>query len=269
MKIKTRTANSAVLCVAMLAALFAAPVSSQAATVNFSSLETVLAEPTDMDAKMLALWTGWLTQLYEYNQPFIQITSEADDLQPITEFRMTIGDTNFRFDNEFLGKELTNASHIPADGRYALPGASNPSIDYNSFITDGGDELVIQFPGEGLGPGESAIFQVDVSPDDPDDKKTRFASYSTVFFNGAGGDDIVGNSIVTVEFGGVSSGSVTLPNLDLDADMVPSINAPRAYATMQTNTPLVPLDITDPIPEPTSMVLAAIGLAGAACGRRR
>lgn len=264
----TRSAKYAVLAAAFAATLAAAPLRSQAATINFSSLETVLSDPSNMDDKMLALWTGWMTQLYEYNTPFIQITSEADDLQPIKEFRMSIGDTNFFFDTAFLGKGQTNAAHIPTTGFPALAGSSNPDLDFTSFVTNGGDELVIQFAGDGLGPGESAIVQVDISPDDPTDVANRLASYSTVFFNVNAGDDITGNSIVTLEYGNGQMASVQLPNLSLDSDMAPSVSAPRPYATMQTNTPLVPLDIEDPIPEPTTGLLALGGLMLASARRR-
>lgn len=263
----SHSAKLAVIAAIAVATMLAAPTRSQAASINFSSIETVLSDPDNMDDKMLALWTGWLTQLYEYNQPFLQITSDPGDSAPVTEVRLSIGDTNFRFDNEFLGKDMTNAAHIPADGRYALPGSSNPGLVYNSFIDDGGDELVIQFP-NGLGPDDMAIVQFDISPDDPADKVNRFASYSAVLFNVNPGDDNTGNSIVTVEFGNGLSSSVQLPNLDLDPDMVPSISAPRPYANMQTNTPLIPLDITDPIPEPTAGCLILAGLALASARRR-
>ncbi|TWT43310.1 PEP-CTERM sorting domain-containing protein [Botrimarina hoheduenensis] len=255
------------LAVVMTTLLSLPATSTQAATINFSSLETVLADPGHMSAKMYALWTAWFTQVYEYNTPFIELAADADD-QPITELSLTIGDTAYNFGTEFAGKAWTNASHVGITGQPALLGMTTPGIAFNSFVTDGGDKLVIQFLNGGLQPGQVARFQVDINSDNPADKKANLASYTEVFFDANGGSNIEGNSIVGLGFSNGQTTSVQLPNYDLSDSMMASVSTPRSYNIMQMIDPLVPLNITDPIPEPATALLAALAMLGLG-GRRR
>lgn len=238
-----------------------AAVSAQAATVNFSSLETLLADPTDMMSAKTALWTGWLTQLYENNMPYIEITNDADD-PAITQFTMTIGDADYQFSNEYKNKLWTNSYPYQADGTYALLGYSTPDIELVGSIADNGDTLVIDFGDGGLQPGETVRFQVDIDRDPDAEGAMLFADYTSVFFT----DDSEGsNSFVTMDFAGTDndasgflSGSPTGGN---------DVQVPRPYSEEQVP-PMVPPTSLDPIPEPTSVLLVSLAAMGLAARRR-
>lgn len=246
---------------AMLGCLLAAASTLNAASINFSSLETVLADPNDSLSKMSASWTGWATQLLEYNMPFIQLTNEPNNGFAIETFRMSIGDTNYQFSNIFQGKSDTNSYPFPANGEYAITGFSTPDVQFTTSVEDGGDTLVIDFGPGGLAPGETATFQVDIDADVMAPGMMLFADYTSVFFNQGGGPDTTGNSELELTYVGTNqTASLTLPNFDIGA-AAQFLQAPRPYSIMQPVPvfPSIPLDI---IPEPTSAVLAIVGLLG-------
>ncbi|TWT97041.1 hypothetical protein Pla108_28180 [Botrimarina colliarenosi] len=254
-----------------IAAAFALTTAASAATINFSSLETVLAAPTDMNSKMTALWTGWSTQVYEYNMPFIQLGNESDAPFAIDEFRMSIGDTNYGFSNVFFRKEETNSYPYPANGEYAITGFSTPDIEFDTRLEEGGDVLVVDFGARGgLKPGEVVRFQVDIDRDDDNGGMMRFADYTSVFFTPNGGADTTGNSELSLTYIGTNqTTNVTLPNYPVSAAVAGYLQTPRPYAVMQ------PIDVYpdtpfgfEEIPEPTTALMAALGLVTIASRRR-
>lgn len=254
---------------AAFAAMLAIAPATQAATINFSSLETVLADPDDMNSKMSASWTGWLTQAYEYNMPFIELTNDGDAPFAIRTFTMTIGDTDYEFSNEFWGKENTNSYPYVANGEYALTGFSTPDVDFTTSIADDGDTLVIDFGPDGLAPGEVVRFQVDIDPDEDAPAGTRmYADYTSVFFQTNGGDDISGNSNIELAFVDTDvTAAVTLPNPTVDGSITQFFQTPRPYSEMQMvpQFPATPLDV---IPEPTTGLLAGLAIVGWSARRR-
>ncbi len=232
--------------------------SAQAATINFSSLETVLADPDDKNSMMTALWTGWATQLYEYNMPFIELTNESDAPAPIMSFTMTIGDEDYQFSNEFFRKGNTNSHPYPADGSWAIAGYSTPDVDFTSSIADDGNELTVDFGDVGLQPGETVRFQVDIDRDR--EGLMMFADYTSVFF---------GKSKISLDFAGIDQDptEVTLPALPVSADVAMFLQNPRPYNVMQ------PIDVfpdttIDVIPEPTTTLLASLAAIGFVARRR-
>lgn len=239
----------------------------EAAMVNFSSIEVALAEPDNKDDIMNALWTGWMNQVYEYNMPFIELANEDTDTLNITEFRFSIGDTNYNFSNEFFNKHKTNSSGIPVTGEYALLGESTPGIPMSSSLADGGDTLVISFGNGGLAPGQTVRFQVDINADDPSDNDMMyFAPYTEVFFNN--GDD-TNNSLISLAFEGTDQeASAFIP--DYEVPNAVSVTTPRPHSVMQMIDPLPGLELTgNRIPEPGSLALLAIAGLGVAFGRGR
>lgn len=245
-------------------ALLLGAVSAQAVTINFSSLEQVLADPDDTNSKMSALWTGWATQLYEYNMPFIEI--ENDSAFAVERFTMTIGDENYQFSNEFLRKEDTNSYPFPADGSWAIGGYSTPDIEFTSSIADNGDQLVVDFGDGGLQPGEVVRFQVDIDRDPPGDGMMMFADYTSVFFQPSG-DDTSSNSMLSFEFDGIAQPStLRLPNLGVSGNVAQFLQNPRPYNVMQM-IDVYPGTTLDVIPEPTTAVLTLLAAAGIV-GRR-
>lgn len=247
----------------LLSVLLAAA-SAQAATINFSSLETVLADPTDMNSKMTALWTGWATQLYEYNMPFIELSNEADSPAAISSFTMTIGDTNYGFSNEFFRKESTNSFPYPADGSWAIAGFSTPDIDFTSSIADDGDTLIVNFGNGGLQPGETVRFQVDIDRDDDEGGMMLFADYTSVFVRSGGP-----NSVISLDFAGIDQDPAPfmLPDLPVSNGVAQFLQTPRPYNVMQP-IDVFPDTVIDPVPEPSTVLLASLALAGFAARRR-
>lgn len=247
------------------AALIAAlcPLSASAATLNFSNIEVALVDPDDYDSMSIALWTGWLTQLYEYNMPFIELANTAENAVPIEQFTMTIGDTGFSFSNEYLNKEWTNSYPFPADGTYAVAGFSTQDIEFTGTVADDGNLLIVDFGDGGLQPGETVRFQVDIDRDAPE-SGALFAEYTSVFF---GNGDETPNSEITLSYAEVEgqiipNSVITLPDFDTTVD----VQTPRPYTVMQ------PIDVfpdttIDIIPEPTAALLAMLATIGA--GLRR
>lgn len=250
---------------AAAAMVLLAGASASAATVNFSSLETLLHAPTDMMAAKTALWTGWLTQLYENNMPYIELTNGAND-PAINQFTMTIGDEDYQFSNEFKNKTWTNSYPFAADGSYALLGFSTPDVELTSSITDGGNQLVIDFGAGGLQPGETVRFQVDINADPDAEGAMIFADYTSVFFTP--NDDDGPSSFVTIDFAGTdldASGSLTNPSIP--TEVAQFFQSPRPYRTPQTP-PEVPPTTFERVPEPTGVLLASLALVGLAARRR-
>lgn len=246
---------------------FATRAAAQGPTVNFSSIEVLLAQPDRMDLQKLALWAGWATQQYEYNMPFIEISNPSDATQAITSFEMSIGDTKFQFSKAFLRKEDTNAGAFPANGiDYAIAGYSTPDIEFESSIDNGGDLLVVDFTDGGLLPGEVVRFQVDIDRDANQPTQKLFADYTSVFFKSDGSTDTSQNSEITVTFADGSDVNLVLPNQNVDGAISRFFQSARPYSTPQQgvkfSVPLVPV-----IPEPSAGLLA--GLALAALGARR
>ncbi len=271
-------ANTSFLTLSLIAILGLGMAHNAAAvTVNFSNIEMALANPENFaddatpDQKMAGmntLWVGWQTQVYEYNMPFIEVANTNANLS-ISEFRMTIGDTNYQFSNEFLHKDKTNSSPFPANGDYAITGYSTPSIQFTSSIENGGDVLALNFGNGGLKPGEVVRFQVDINADNLDPGMMYFAPYTEVFFNK---DGIIGevepdNSIVAIEFVEDTPGvSAQIPNYQV-THAVDALD-PRDHADMQMIDLLPPLNIIEEVPEPSALILLGIAGIGATLNRR-
>ena len=247
-----------------------APAAAQT-TINFSSLETVLANPMGMNDKMTALWTGWATQVYEYNMPFIELKNDSNAPFAVETFRMSIGDENYGFSNVFFRKEETNSYPFTANGEYALTGFSTPDIEFATGIEDGGDTLLVDFSARGgLQPGEVVRFQVDIDRDTDVGGMKLFADYPSVFFTPNGGADTTGNSVIKMSYVGTSqTTSTTLPNYSMSDATTGFLTTPRPYSVMQPIDvfPDVPVGFPE-IPEPTAGMLAALATATVVARRK-
>lgn len=260
---------SLITSVLALAASIVVPAAGQT-TINFSSLETVLVNPMDMNNKMTALWTGWATQVYEYNMPFIEVKNDASAPYAVETFRMSIGDTDYHFSNIFAHKEDTNSYPFAADGEYALTGFSTPNIDFDTFLELSGDQIVLDFSARGgLQPGEVVRFQVDIDRDVANVGK-MYADYPSVFFTPNGGSDTTGNSVVTLSYVGTSqTTTTTLPNYAMSDATTGYLTTPRPYSVMQPIDvfPDTPIGFPE-IPEPATGLLVVTALAAVAARRR-
>lgn len=257
-----RASRRLVAALALTTLLIGSATATKAVTINMSSLEIILSDPTDsMGLHMVALWAGWQTQVYEYNMPFIEVSNGIGD-PTISQFRMTIGDPDYQFSNIFQFKDSTNSWNVPVTGDPALLGSSTPGIPISSSLEDGGDTILVDFGPAGLGPGETVRFQLDIDMDPGSIGTMMFADYTSVFINN--GNDP--NSVVTLSFlNSMQTASAEFP----DAIVPLSLGGPtqaRDYGTMQPEFG-VGIDL-NPIPEPTAMGLMAIAAAACSVVRR-
>ena len=268
-----KSATSIRLFVAAGLAAVAAGPTAQAFTFNIASLETVLADPENTNDKMSALWTGWATQVYEYNMPFIELANPSPTFRSVSEFRLTLGDTNYRFDNTFLRKEDTNSYPYEANGEYAISGFSNrvskqdPTelIPFTTRLEDGGDTLVVDFTARGgLKADEVVRFQVDISPDLGEDGKKKPGTSTFVPFTEALYP--IHGRIDFVEDDGFLPFFLNAPPMS-DA-VAQFLRTPRPYQTMQMIDVHPDRDLGEIIPEPASALLLSLA-ASLGFARRR
>ncbi len=211
--------------------------------------ETVVANPADMNAQMMA---GWVTQhelLAARDRPFFQlINNSTDPLATLTRLKITIGDVA---NNYFDTVEMIQTS----------PGITYTVIGLDTLqgnLTRDTIEIVFS----GFDPGEFVRFRSDIdcfmlNPN-------SFCDYRSVLFDMNGGNS-ADNALVSVEFTNVINQTV---------QQMPSVNLPD-YAVMKATTtgigfrsayfmdhvqPFVTGDAgTSVLPEPSS-IAACIGV---------
>jgi hypothetical protein len=251
------------------------PARAQTWLLKVSEKEMQLAHPNDMMWMKVNMWDNSYQRMMARSMP----TFELQNLQPaggpaLTELQLTIGDTRFRFDDDFLGA-------------FALLGDSTPGIDLTSSVSANENVLTVNIGNGGLDPGEIVRFRIALAPDagQPDPPFFAHPDYRTVLFdmNGnqvygpdpsipAGQDD---NSQATVKF---SNGTTAGPATFVD-EVITGIqgdyfnNIFRPYGLME------PVDIFEigggpnvPIPEPASallMLCASFGVLWISARRRR
>ena len=219
--------------------------------IALSSSEQVLAFPDDPMVMHFQSWDSPLERIIERNMPFIEVGNSALSNVPIIEFRMTIGDLDFNFSDAVLGD-------------FAVIGTTTPNVMISS--TSGGDELIVQFADGGLAPGEMARFQIDIDPD-PGVDSFVYPDYRTVLFDVNGSDDS-DNSLATAIFdipeNGTTPVSIRLPDFQQEGPIYLNEHI-RPYSVMED---VERFGTTEVIPEPTAMILLALGALGLSVGRR-
>jgi hypothetical protein len=133
---------AALLGVAMLTISAADTQAQSTFTVNISEKEQKLAHPTDMMWDKHLMWDLGFQRMNDRNMPYVELRNTGT--APITEYRMTIGDTRFNFTNESLGT-------------YALLGSTTPGFQLTSNAISG-DELVVMIGNGGLPVGQLQAF---------------------------------------------------------------------------------------------------------------
>ncbi|MEM6328957.1 MAG: PEP-CTERM sorting domain-containing protein [Planctomycetota bacterium] len=252
------------LCAAAVAAI-AGNASAQTGSFSFavSPSEPVLVAPDDPVVQHIESWDSPLMRIIKRSRPFIEIVNTSDEGVQLTEFRMTIGDADFNFSDDFFGA-------------FTVLGDSTPGVDISSTTEMGGDELVISFGGGGLAPGEVVRFQVDIDGDPGVPGMFIHPDYRTVFFD-IYGDDNSDNSVLTANFIATLDGDQELQATgvqpDLDKPVGSAFIAPaiRPYSVMEMVEVTGFEDTTVVIPEPSAVLLLLMASAGfgAAFMRRR
>jgi hypothetical protein len=140
-------------------------------SVTLSEKEMALATPTDMDMMKYLMWDLSFQRMTARSMPYVEVKNNDTSGAPLTEFRLTIGDTKFRYNCEFMGE-------------CAMQGKTTPNAGITSFTELNGDVLVVRFGDGGLAAGEIARFKIDIDPD-PEYKGLVFSNpdFRTVLFD--------------------------------------------------------------------------------------
>ena len=217
-----------------------------------SEKELVLAHPDDELIQMREAWDQPFHRIAARNMPFIELrnTSETETSQ-ITEFSISIGDTDFRFSNDMYGQ-------------YAVRGAtSSAGVEIqSSVVSSNGELLTVQIAG--LDPGKVLRFRIDIDPKDMN--AFPHPDFRTVLFD-MNGDNSGDNSELSVVFRDTAppNDTATLHNMLPDYD----VDGPQAFIANQNvrahvmeHVDIFRLDGSQLIPEPSTLLLLTFGCVG-------
>ena len=232
-----------------------------------------------------AMWDTAEVRRASRMMPWIEVTNNPTSTGNLTQFRFSIGDTNFQFSDAMMGEYA-----VPGD-MVSLP-TNVPDLDFSiasaTTVTDNGalpgDELLVTFGNGGLAPGETARFRLYLQADpgvftQPDFREIFGNANASNQVNP--NDDFDTNSIFSAVFADFNDPSLTVETDPTAlADFV--IEGPAFF---NSNTVLRPYTVMEPvqifggggtgghggvIPEPTTAALAvAAALAGCWGVRRR
>lgn len=232
-------------------------------SLKISEREKAFRPATDMAAMKALMWELPSSRMFARNLPFICLTNESATAS-ITQFKMTIGDTQFQFNNSLMGM-------------YAKLGKDTPGYSLSSSVTDGGDTLIVNFLNGGIAPGQSANFQFDIDSDpqfanqfftNPDYRTVLFDLNGDNYYQTAGiinDPDSSDNSKVSITFSMANMPSVTVGPTPFDDPSVVDgsagfVNANRARYGDSDPIRAFALAGGVAIPEPTSVALGLCGL---------
>jgi hypothetical protein len=249
---------------ASLAAPLQAQMIDASFSVTISEKEMALAEPGDMMMMKYLMWDLSFQRMTARSMPYVELRNDDTSDAPITELRMTIGDTKFHFNCEFLGE-------------CAMLGKSTPDINITSLTEDNGDTLVVQFP-DGLDAGDVARFKIDLDVDsqyagqifpNPDFRTVLFdMNGRNVYLNDADGQSTGDNAKVTAKYDLPEMPTLVSQPIPFEDEIIggaPSLyynDIYRPYGVMEAVDSFQLLGSASAVPEPSGMVLSAFGLLG-------
>ncbi len=234
--------------------------------VKFCEKEMVLEYPGNMGVKMFASWDAPYQRIANRNMPFIEVMNLSDSTGNLTEFSITIGDTDFNFSKEYFGDYVIQSNSTP-----------DPII---SSITSTGDLLTLTFGDGGLAPGELIRFGIDIDPDPGLEDMFPHPDYRLVLFdmNNLDGNGIEDNSVVTAVFEDPNDSTMTATASTQLEDY--EVTGPQSNYFNQIIRPYSVMEGVDifaasgfnggtEIPEPSTIPLVLISVAGLAIWNRR
>lgn len=256
------------LLLAVAAWLSASPAMAQLGDVGFqvsiASKEMVLENPNDDSVKMFAAWDAPFQRIADRNMPFIEVMNLGGSTGNLTEFNITIGDTDFNFEDDYFGSLI-------------MLGDSTPGFNL-SASTVNGDELTVTIGDGGLAPGETVRFRIDLGVDAGVDNMFPHPDFRTVLFdmNDMDNNGMSDNSVVTATFTDPNDASSTTTASSTLLDF--GVTGPEAQYFNQFIRPYSQMEGVDifslqavnqtAIPEPATVSLAC-GLLGAVALLRR
>jgi len=246
----------------MLGLLALSPASDAEAQTGFefsvSHSDILLDSPDDMIAQKIEAWDSPLLRVVKRSRPFIQVRNTSTNGALLTQFEITIGDSqNYEFSDEFMGEYAIESPHFATD----ILDTVTPSQD-NSVLT-------IDFTSGALAQDERALFQVDIDPRDGIHGLFVHPDFRMVFFDLFENDNS-DNARFTARFSNGQEITSTLNDLNLPPDSLgTSVFAQGALRPYDTEEPVEIFGGDPVIPEPSSMMLLLAAVAGPALARRR
>ena len=117
-------------------------------TVKFSEKELVLESPNDPHAAHMAMWDDPYQRITDRSMPWVEIRNDVDSESTVTQFMLTIGDTDFHFSNKVYDDYILESNMQTEDiGLEVVAGDLTPDGE--------AQKLTINITG-GLAPGEFA-----------------------------------------------------------------------------------------------------------------
>ena len=244
----------------LIAALWAslaarAPAASVGYNLRISESLTVLKDPNNMHAQIMAAWTTPSTLAMARNRPYLllentaTVANDGSGLAELTSFSMTIGDTSQTFDWSRI------VSTSPGVGVTLVTPDTLDNHSKNDVIT---------YNFTGFTPGKQIIFHIDIDP--KSSTANPFSDYRQVLFTLNGGSNTAGNSETSATF---LDNNHTI-NMGPTAWENPIDSGPTVFG-MQFVSHYMDDHVTSyqtgdvdtvPVPEPSSFVLAGLGILG-------
>ena len=159
--IRTCTTNESLLLATCLAvavsAICPADVRGAAitgATVNWriAAKEEALTHAHDNATMMGAMWDVPAQRRAERTMPWIEVANDPTSDANVTEFRMTIGDERFNFSNDLFAN-------------FTVISPTSDTQNFSTTTEDMDNTLVVMFDGNGLAPGQTVRFRIDIGID--------------------------------------------------------------------------------------------------------
>lgn len=263
---RTTGGLSLAICLTMLAIASAPQASAALDNVEFEikicEREMILEHPGDQAYEMFSMWDTPYQRIASRSMPWIEVKNSVNSTGNLTQFSMTIGDTDYNFSKAYMGD-------------YAVISKSTPNVNLTSVVSTG-NVLTLTFGNGGIAPGELVRFGIDIDPDAGVPGLFPHPDFRLVLFdmNNMDGNGIADNSVMTATFVDPSNLSSTkiaemqLPDYTVTGPQAQYYNQYLRPYCMQE-----PIDVfgggTSTIPEPSSWALVGLGLVGIALRWRR
>jgi hypothetical protein len=270
-----------------LLAMFANPASAQTNApcdtadgnwcLRISEKEKQLVHYNEPEWMKPLMWDIGITRNdYYRNLPTLELSNVADAGEAdITQFMLTIGDTRFHFEDDFIGAPAVLGESTM--GKYKLISSISPD----------GNLLTVNIQKEagtgGLAPGDLVRFRIDIDVDAglSNPPFYQYPDFRTVLFDKNGvqvyGNDPAfpngaeDNAQATVKFSdGSTQGPTPLPDFTVTGAQNEYFNATYHPRGVMEGVDIFTIGGGPAvIPEPGSAVLALFGVVGATCGMRK
>lgn len=184
------------------------------------------------------------------DSPYIELRNDSSSSAPITEFRLTIGDSRFNFSNQ------------------VLLGSKTPGYSLTSSTVGGlGDELVVNIGNGGLAKGDAIHLKIDLGVDAAFQsliKPGKRPDYRDIFGDGS-------ESVAKAVFDPAAGDAFTTQKTFEFEQVVVSTGSRRQRSGLNPVQMYAGVSAASSVPEPTSLLLMVGGMLSGTvlCARSR